>query len=99
MLFAMSAMVVAIPRAEQISQNAMIEFLKNTSMEKPNYEMRGFKSYAHYFYGKAAPNNTSHSTYVITKINLLPHIDTSDITRLYEKNGYVFFIKNDTASH
>lgn len=91
--FALSVMVIAVPRAERISQNAMIEFLKTTSVEKPQYEMRGFKSYAHYFYGKTEPGNTSNTTYVVTKINLLPRIDTTDLTRLYAKNGYIFYRK------
>ncbi|HEY0261622.1 MAG TPA: hypothetical protein VGB95_01245, partial [Chitinophagales bacterium] len=92
-LFVSAVMIIAVPRAERISQDAMIEFLKKTSVEKPNYEVRGFKSYAHYFYGKVEPKNTSNTTYVITKINLLSRIDTSDLNRLYAKNGFVFYKK------
>lgn len=82
-----------MPRAERISQHAMIDFLQRTAIEKPNYEVRGFKSYAHYFYGKAQPNNASSITYVISKVNLISHIDTTDLNPLYEKNGFVFFQK------
>lgn len=83
-----------VPRAERFSQHALIDFVRKTAIEQPNYEVRGFKSYAHYFYGQTEPNHRSNTTYVITKVNLVLRIDTSDLTFLYAKNGYVFYRKN-----
>lgn len=93
MFFFNTLLVRFVPKGEQISQHAMIEFLEKTAIEKPNYETRGFKSYAHLFYGKKQLNNKSSATYVISKINLVSRIDTSDLEFLYAKNGFVFYRK------
>ncbi len=92
-LFASLIALLIVPRVERYSQNAMIDFLKKASIEDCTFEARGFKSYATYYYGQMNSSPTSPKTYVISKVNLLSKIDTSDLLPLYTKNGFVFFQK------
>jgi 4-amino-4-deoxy-L-arabinose transferase-like glycosyltransferase len=92
-LFASLIALLIVPRVERYSQNAMIDFLKKTSIENCRFESRGFKSYATYYYGQVSPTPSSDKVYVISKVNLISKIDTTDLTPLYSKNGFVFFQK------
>jgi len=92
-LFAACILLLIVPRVERFSQHAMIDFLEKTAVEHATYEARGFKSYATYFYGQVNPQTNSKKTYVISKVNLLSKIDTTDLNLLYARNGFVFFEK------
>ncbi|MBP6516234.1 MAG: glycosyltransferase family 39 protein [Chitinophagales bacterium] len=92
-IFASLIALLMAPRVERYSQNAMIDFLKKASIEDCRFEARGFKSYAIYYYGQMRSAPVSDKTFVISKINLIEKIDTTDLTMLYTKNGFVFFQK------
>ena len=102
-------MLFVVPRIEKYSQNAAIEFYKNTSGQNYYVETLGFKSYADLFYfNKPVPthNKTSDMDYL-----LKGNIDKSvyfvckntksdkyqkqypELKKLYEKNGFVFFVR------
>lgn len=49
-------MPLIVPLIESISQRSAIEFFKSFQGEKVYLETYGYKSYAHYFYGRTQPN-------------------------------------------
>jgi 4-amino-4-deoxy-L-arabinose transferase-like glycosyltransferase len=92
-IFASLIALLIVPRVERYSQYEMIDFLKKAAIENCRFEARGFKSYATYFYGSVNIKPATQKTYIISKVNLLSKIDTTDLQFLYVKNGFVFFEK------
>ena len=108
-IFVNITMTIIVPRVEQYSQNAALEFYRNISSEECYVETWGFKSYAQYFYfNKPVPTNENSQNndwlltgevdkpvYIVTK-----NINANDFkelypefSKLYEKNGFVFFVR------
>ena len=90
---------VFVPRAEQYSQAALIEFLESKQNENCVIETARFKSYAHYFYARKpvpSASDSSKTVYVITKVNKADAVllQRNDLKELYRKNGWVFFEKS-----
>lgn len=63
-LFAIySVMMVVVPKIEQYSQRAAIEFYKQCARHEFNVETIGFKSYATLFYGEIPPSFKSNEAF------------------------------------
>lgn len=98
--------IVYIPKVEQYTQGAAIEFYESKQGEDCYLYTVGFKSYAHLFYGlKPLPDNPLHDdeqwllsgdadkpVYVVTKNIRLEQWQSwhPRLEVLYEKNGFVF---------
>lgn len=105
---------IIVPRIEKYSQNAAIEFYKLISTENCYIQTYGFKSYAQLFYFKkpapqvtAALNESSLLTgpsdkpvYIVCKnVSSKEFVDKHpDFKKLYEKNGFVFFVKEGSLA-
>lgn len=111
LLFTSLTMLIIVPRVEQYSQNAAIEFYENISSENCYVQTWGYKSYAQYFYAKKPQpennrsqdlewllsGNVDKTVYMVTK-NIRESKFTKEnpnFSRLYEKNGFVFFVRNE----
>lgn len=97
---------VYIPKIEQYSQGAAIEFYESKQNEDCYLTTVGFKSYAHLFYGrKPPPDDPRHAdqgwllsgkldkqVYAVTKNIRQEQVlrDFPQLRVLYEKNGFVF---------
>jgi len=103
-LFINTWMIWFVPRIEQYSQNAAIEFLKSKQGENCYVEVTGYKSYAHYFYSNKLPQNNidrnevlfgdlHKPVYIVTKVNKAEELKYYQpyVRELYRKNGFVFF--------
>ncbi len=102
-------MIMFIPRIEKYTQAAPIEFYQKKQKEDCYIEVLGFKSYAHLFYGKREIEDCIYSAeelitkklakpvYFVSKNihkeSLLKKYKALDV--LYEKNGFVFYQKNN----
>ncbi len=99
-------MVVMVPKIEGYTQRAAISFYKDKQNEDCYVEVLGFKSFAHLFYTRKKPvtNPDSYSeewllqgdidkpAYFVTKItDAERYSDMEELTKLYSKNGFVFF--------
>lgn len=109
LIFVFTTMVVFTPRIEKYTQHAAIEFYKEKSAEDAYIEPLGFKSYAHLFYGrKPMPEheksyseewllngNIDKKAYFVMKINKAERYlsGNQQLTKLYEKNGFVFAVR------
>ena len=109
LLFVNLTMTFIVPKIEQYSQNAAIEFYQKIAMEDCYVHTWGYKSYAHYFYfNKPLPDNSDSANleWLLTgNIDKPVYIATKNIreaqfmekynnfARLYEKNGFVFFVR------
>ena len=98
-----------IPKIELITQNAAIEFYENKQNEDCYIHTFEYFSYAHYFYAKKRiPTDENHfdinflmngkldkPVYIICKITSKEQfIDSQpNFELLYEKNGFVFFVR------
>ena len=60
-LFLLLAMTIVTPKIEGYSQRAAIEFYKSKAEKDVYVEPLGFKSYAHYFYGKRSTRDNGES--------------------------------------
>lgn len=98
------------PRIEQYSQHAAIEFFRSLRGQSAYVGTYGYKSYAPYFYAETGKDSgviakpadwilsadIDKPAYLVSKItereNLLNHHPSLKV--LYEKNGFVFYIKN-----
>lgn len=98
------------PKIEAISQRAAIDFYHQFAGERVIIRTVDFKSYAHLFYASLPANmpkytnnweellqiKTTIPIYLVTKIQNRAKLDTvSNLTFLNEKNGFVFYKKND----
>ena len=107
-IFMFLTMWIIVPKIEKYSQNAAIEFYQAHQDEDCYIKTIEFKSYAHLFYGKTKKqtNADSHNEdwqlrgKLDKKIYYIMKIDKADemakypqIKKLYERNGFVFFVR------
>jgi hypothetical protein len=91
--------IILIPKIEQYTQGAAIEFYTDKRKEYCKIETTGFKSYAHLFYAAQMPDTgnsiRSRSYYRVSKITSEEIIKSQcpDCTELYRKNGFIFWQK------
>jgi hypothetical protein len=94
-----------VPKIEQYTQGAAIEFYEQKAKEDCYIETVGFKSYAHYFYAKVSPEHAITTSkgfnyngsltkpmYLVCKQGNEQAIDTNFV-QLYQKGGFVFYVK------
>ena len=109
LIFVYFSMTIITPRIESYSQKAAIEFYQSIEREDAYVTTLGFKSYAHLFYAKTNPTknksvyekgwllkgNIDKKVYCIFKINRKEKfiIEYPDLKILYEKNGFVFSVR------
>ncbi len=108
-IFIFLSVIFIAPRAERYSQHAAIAFFKSVSHEDAYIETLGYKSYAHLFYGRKMPagKHEAYSKEWLLKGNIDKKLYLSlkadkkhrllsqypDLKVLYEKNGYVFCVR------
>ncbi len=108
-LFIYGSLLFITPRIERYSQHAAVEFFRSVSHEDAYLETLGYKSYTHLFYGQARPASNPgvlSREWLLTgdidkKVYGSMKIDKKDrylslfpeIKVLYEKNGFVFFVR------
>ena len=108
LIFVFLSIVFVTKGAERISQNAAIEFIREKSKEGA-YIQTFYKSFAVLFYGKQKPpadkrefdlkwllnGNIEKDAYFIHRANKKEEVleRYPQIHILYEKNGYVFFVR------
>ncbi len=95
-----------VPKVEDITQGAAIDFYKRHQHEDAYFSTLGFKSYAHLFYGNARPGNEvtrdekavatgilSKPAYFVAKIQQKQEFMTNypELQLIGEKGGFVFF--------
>ncbi len=108
LIFTVSVIMLIVPKVEKYSQNALIEFYKSHAGEDVYLKNVYFKSYAGWFYGATTPaenknfydenwlltGNIDKDVYFVTKIHLAEKMNEySDIQKIGEKNGFVFFLR------
>lgn len=109
MMFTNLTMMLIVPRIEGYTQRAAIQFYEDLQGREFYIETLGFKSYAHLFYTrkKKVTNPKSYKNkwlltgdidkdaYFVCKVNRKEKYQKkySDLELLYEKNGFVFFIR------
>ena len=108
LLFTASIIMLVVPKIEKYSQNALIEFYKSHAGEDVYLKNVYFKSYAGWFYGATTPPENQNfydqqwlltgdidkDVYFATKIHLAKQMEEySDIKKIGEKNGFVFFVR------
>ncbi len=94
-----------VPKIEQYTQGAAIDFYEQKAKEDCYIETVGFKSYAHYFYAKVKPEHgittakgfnyngpLAKPLYLVCKQGNEQAIDTNFL-QLYQKGGFVFYVK------
>ena len=109
--FTYSTLLFIVPKIEEYSQGALIEFYQKHAKETAYFSTYGIKSYAQYFYANI-PNQTNNShhnlewyrtgktdktVYIITRNKKATDFIKKypNFAKLYEKNGFVFFQKID----
>ncbi len=105
-LFIWSVINFFVPKIEQYSQNALIEFFKSKADEDVYLKNLHFKSYATWFYGKTQPpdnenyynqewlltGNIDKDVYFVTKIHHAPLVEKyEEVKEIGRKNGFVFY--------
>lgn len=95
-----------VPKIEDVSQGAAINFYKRHQHEDAYFTTLGFKSYAHLFYGNVKPGNEitqdekavatgilSKPVYFVAKIQQKQEFMTNypELKVIGEKGGFVFF--------
>ena len=108
LLFTLSLLLFIVPKIEGYSQLALIEFLESKAGKNVYVKNVHFKSYATYFYGKTQPTENSNfyndewlltgaidkDVYFVSKIHRAPLIEKySDVEKIGEKNGFVFYLR------
>ncbi len=107
MLFIQVVLLLFVPRVEEYSQGAAIEFFEGLQQQDCYVTTLGYKSYAPYFYSRKKPERIEASdnswllrgkvdkpTYIVCKCTSAENIIKENrefITELYRKNGFVFF--------
>ncbi len=113
LFFTYTTMVWIVPKIEAYSQRTAIDFYEEIASENAYVTTFGFKSYAHLFYAKKpVPTNLNHNNidwllnenteqnvYVVTKNIKAKEFENShpNFKKLYEKNGFVFYKKNQLS--
>ena len=108
LIYISSTMFFIVPQVEKYTQAAAIEFYKSKVNENC-YIKPTFKSYAHYFYSeRKIENNMDDLTFLTTdKLDKPCYFvvkntkkavarfteNTPDAERLYDKNGFVFYVR------
>ena len=107
-LFLSSVMYIHVPKVEQYSQNALIEFFKSKAGQDVYLKNLAFKSYAPWFYGETTPpanpdyydedwlltGNIDKDVWFVTKIHRAPLYEKYDeLTETGRKNGFVFYLR------
>ncbi len=109
LLFVTLTLLFILPKVEAYSQNAALEFFESISGEDCYVDTWGYKSYAHLFYSKKpppGPGRTDRKELLLTgPIDKKVYFSVKNyraeefqstyplFTRLYEKNGFVFFAR------
>jgi hypothetical protein len=108
MLFLFSVLLVHVPKIEQYSQNALVEFFKSKADEDVYVKNLYFKSYATWFYGQTLPpekenyyddkwlmtGDIDKDVWFVTKIHRAHHMEEyHDIQETGRKNGFVFYTR------
>lgn len=99
--------VFVVPKIEDVSQGAAIDFYKRHQHEDAYFTTLGFKSYAHLFYGNVKPGNEvtqedekvvatailSKPAYFVAKIQQKQEFMSiyPELILIGEKGGFVFF--------
>ncbi|MFH1004693.1 MAG: glycosyltransferase family 39 protein [Bacteroidota bacterium] len=89
-------MIAVVPKVEQYTQGAAIEFYKSKMNENCIVETIGFKSFAHLFYTNYEPLPTTHKPlthYFVSKITGYDKMkkEYPKCIELYRKNGFIFW--------
>lgn len=107
-LFVLLTLGFAVGRIEGYSQRAAIEFFESLKGRDVYATTYGYKSYAHLFYAGKRPGLDARShdrewllhgdvdkdVYISTKVHKAAELDSLGyLERLYEKNGFVFFVR------
>lgn len=102
-------MLFIVPKIEQHTQGSMIEFFKNHNKSNEYVTTYGFRSYAKYYYtNKQKPGNLKaldeewllngaidKPVYIVCKMyDKEKVLQIKNIHYLYEKGGFVFFVRN-----
>ena len=102
-------MIFIVPKIEQHSQGSMIEFFKKHNQPKEYVTTYGFRSYAKFFYAnKQKPENLKSlneewllygtidkPVYIVSKMyDKEKVLQLKNINFLYEKGGFVFYVRN-----
>ena len=106
LIFTFFTMVIITPKIEKFSQRAAIEFYKSLQGKDVYIHPLGYKSYAHYFYGRVTPPTNDNlynqewllhgdidkPVYFVTKVHKKDKIlnENPNLSVMYEKNGFVF---------
>ena len=107
LLFVNLTILVIVPKVEGYSQRAAIEFFQSKQGEDCHVMTWGYKSYAHLFYFRKPPpgpeRNDQKEFLLSGPVNRKVYVSVKNFraedfleqhpnfTRLYEKNGFVFF--------
>ena len=100
-----------VPKIEDISQGAAIDFYKRHQNENAYFTTLGFKSYAHFFYGNVKPGNELTQNekqlatgqllkpaYFVVKIQQCDEFMTNypELKQIGAKGGFVFLKRSPT---
>ena len=106
MMFLFSVLLVHVPKIEQYSQNALVEFFKSKADEDVYLKNLHFKSYATWFYGRTKPPANDHfydeiwlksgdidkDVWFVTKIHRAHLVEEfPELKETGRKNGFVFY--------
>ncbi len=105
-MFIYFSILFIVPRVEQYTQRAAIDFYRKISSEDAYIATLGFKSYAHLFYGNVQPEkglvsknskwllegDIDKNAYFVFKIHKKERYikEYPELEILYDKNGFVF---------
>lgn len=107
-LFTLSILLFIVPKIEGYSQLALIDFFESKAGKDVYIKNVHFKSYATYFYGETQPPSNKNfynddwlltgdidkDVYFVTKIHRAHLMEQySDIKKIGEKNGFVFYLR------
>lgn len=108
LVFTLSVILLLVPRIEEYSQNALVEFFKSKAGEDVYLKNIHFKSYATWFYGETQPPSNQNfyneewlltgdidkDVHFVTKIHRAPLMKKyDDIKETGRKNGFVFYVR------
>lgn len=99
------AIYVYIPKIEQFTQKALIDYLKSIADEDAYKQTLNFQSYAPYFYGKVSPHSDNRRldrewllygdidkpAYLITRAGRDKYGEDERLKKVFEKNGFIVY--------